>query len=413
MAVVVLNVVKEFLLQIFFARKASSPQEVPGEEGKPDLNLVKPGGMKGKKMKDDAFVGLLKNALLFLLRHFLPIQAAQFGHKLSHFLRQMRFEVVHNQVNLPPGMFFHNPFQELTEFSGPVALRKLPRYLARMGVESSKQSHRPMPDVTKLSESGLPRKHQLVREKPLKGLHPRFLIDTEHHAPGRRFQVKSDDPKHLLLKEGVRGVEPVAPSPGFNRGLFEPSVNRRRADRFHDPLFEGRPAKLPETPGLEGPTHLAWRLQDQLNQPVLLTRGKRRSELRYAEGLSGPSIGLSKSASATSERYFLQSQDAGQFGRWPRLGLREELSWPLDPLAERASWSASLFQGTSFLQSSTRSGLAEVLSLRPPRFLNLEDRQKPLTNLRNSVLDSAPSDAGLEPGKGRIRFQKKSGRCRN
>jgi len=42
-----------------------------------------------------------------------------------------------------------------------------------------------------------------VREAPLQGLHARFLVDREHHRPGRGLQVQRGDFADLLPKLGI------------------------------------------------------------------------------------------------------------------------------------------------------------------------------------------------------------------
>jgi len=387
-AVVISDVMKQFLSQIFFARKASSPEKIPGEEGKPYLNLVEPGSVEGKKMKDDPFVGFLKNALLFLLRHFPPAQAAHFGDQFSHFLRQMRLEIVHNQMNLLPGMFSYHPPQELTKFSGSVPLGRTPQELARMGVEGPKEIHRPVTDVTELPQEGFARQNGFIRTHPLERLDSRLLIHAEDGAPGWGLQVKPEHSKHLPLEIWISRIEPVSPLPGFQRRLLEPAVNRLGRNRADDSLADRFPPKLPVTPGLQRPSHLPGRRQDKLDKPVFGLRGKKRSELRDERGLLALLSSLSKSGPAISGLSSLASVAFGQ-SRHSRALERPEGSFlPLTHFDKPASALWQPFPERLSHPGSTRSVSASAPSLRSPRFLNEEDRPKPGKNLSNRVLGS-------------------------
>ena len=384
--VVITNVFKHFVSQILFARKASSLQEVFGEEGKPDLDLVKPRGMKGKEMKDDSFVGSLKNAFLFLLRHFPPAQAAQLGDQLSHLFRQVRFEIVHNQMNLLPGMLFHHPPQEFTELSGAVTLRRTPQEFSRMRVKGSEEIHRPVSDVTKFPQGRFPRQHRLVRKEPFQRLNSRLLIDAQDRTLGWRLQVKSQDPKHFPLKIGVRGIKPVPPLPGFEPGFMKPAPDRIQRNRTNDSFTDRFLLEESVTPSLKGPANLSGRLQDQLDKPMLGLRGKRRSELRYAPSLLDPSVDFLKNVSAISERFFLPSQDLWQSG---------DLVTPYLPPGSRAlatdpfGWlyvPSTVSQARISQRPLTRSVRPGVLSLESPPFSSENYRLNFGTNLSNTVL---------------------------
>ena len=317
MAIVILNIVQHFAGQILFAGKVAALQNVAGKKREPNFNLVEPGSVKGKEMKNNAFVGLLKDLFSLLLRHFLPLQAAGLGHQLSNRLRHMGLEIIHNDMNFFSRirMLFQNQPQETAKFQGTVTFKEAPQHIPLVRIESSKQRSRSMPDVTKLSEERLARQDRFIRSNPFQGLHPRLLVDTKDNALRRRLQVKTNDAKHLLFKERVLGVKPVTRLPGLQSRFFEPVVNRTDGNGFDNLFLNRRALKLPETPGLKSPAHITGRLQDQLDESVFLLRGKKRSELRSAAGLLSPLAGFLKTASAISVPYAREFQADEQFQR--------------------------------------------------------------------------------------------------
>ena len=386
MAIVITNIVQHFLNQVLNAGKRASLQDITRQKRKPDFNLVKPRSMKGKEMKNDSFIGFVKNLFSFLLGHFLPIQAADFGHKHSDFFGHMRSKIIQDQMNLDLRMFFQNQSQEFTKFFAAMSLENLAQYFAGLRIEGRKKSASPVTNVTKLPSQRLTGQHRFVGSHPLQRLHSRLLIDTKHDAIGRRFQIKPQDSKHLLFKERVGRVEPVSPPPRLQSRFLQPTPNRLDRNRVNDLLLDRRPAKLSKTPSFKSSSDLPGRFEDEFDKSMFLLRGKKRSELRDAVSLSNLSTDFSKSASAISGPYAHEFQVVEQSQHLKFPGSQAKSSWLLNNPEQKASESSTSFADAFSLRSLTQQPQHAALSLRSPRFLSEKDRLKPYTNLGNSVL---------------------------
>ena len=388
-AVVIPDVIQDFIRQVLLAGKVAAFQDIAAQKREPDFDLIEPRGVKGKKVKDNAFVGLLKDLFSFVLRHFLPFQTAGLGHQLSDRFSHRSLEIVHNDVDFFSRirMLFQNQPQETAKLLGTMPFKDTSQDLPLVRVESGKQRPRAMPDVTELPQERLTRQDRLIRNDPFKGLHPRLLVDTKDNALRRRLQVKPDNPKHFFFKERVGRIQPVTPLPGLDFSFVEPPPDRIQRNRSDDPLSDRLLPKQSVTPRLKSPADLSRRFENKLDKPMFGLRGKRRSELRDAASLSAPLAGFSKTVSSISVPYARGFQDGGQSQRLKSLDLRAKSSWPLNNPEQEASGSSTAFPDASFLRLSTQRPEHGVLSLRPPRFPSEEDRLKPYTNLSNSVLE--------------------------
>ena len=141
MAIVISNVIKDFIRQILLAGKVAAFQDVAGKKREPNLNLVEPGSVKGKEMKDNVFIGLLKDLFSFLLRHFLPLQARGFGHKLSDRFGHVGLEIIHDDMNFFSRirMLSQNQPQETAKFQGTMPFKDASQHIPLVRVESGKE----------------------------------------------------------------------------------------------------------------------------------------------------------------------------------------------------------------------------------------------------------------------------------
>ncbi len=67
-------------------------------------------------------------------------------------------------------------------------------------LECAQERLRAMAAILEFSPSWPAWSRWLVRESALEGLHPRLLVDAQHHRTGGRIEVQLDDLRHLLPK---------------------------------------------------------------------------------------------------------------------------------------------------------------------------------------------------------------------
>ena len=125
-------------------------------------------------------------------------------------IRLVGFQVIQDDVNLPPGTSLHNAVHEVQELDPPAAAIVARRDHPRGHLESGKQGGGPWRFVVEARER-LPIRQPEPALRPFQGLDGWFLVDAQHHRVLGWPEINTHDVRRLPGKAGVGADAPTAP----------------------------------------------------------------------------------------------------------------------------------------------------------------------------------------------------------
>lgn len=195
-----------------------APQLFLGEQGKPALHQIEPGGAGRREVHMEA--------------RSLEQPPADHGGLMRPIVVE---DEMHVQLSRDRGL---NRVEELPEFLRALPLVQLPDHLARLHVQSRKQRGRPVASIVVRATLDLAGTHRQQRPCPVQRLNLGLLIHTQHQRFVRWIQVQTDDIPDLLDEERILGefeglgpmrLEPEGAPDAADRTLAEPAGLRHRA----------------------------------------------------------------------------------------------------------------------------------------------------------------------------------------
>jgi len=234
------NVGPDGRLKCLGAAMHSAPQLFLGEQGKPALHQIQPGGAGRCKVDMEAWA--------------LEQPPSDQG-------GLMRARVVEDEmpVQLCRNRCL-NRVEELAEFTAALSLVELPDHLTRFDVQGGKQRGGAVASIVVRAPFDLPRAHRQQRSRPVQRLNLGFLIHAQHQRFIWWIHVQADDVSDLFDKERILGkLERFGPM-------------RLQAERPPDPADSTltQAAGLCHVPATPVGARLGRRLQRQRQEPLHL-----------------------------------------------------------------------------------------------------------------------------------------------
>ena len=184
------DVAHEFAFEVGFGSKNPSGDQVALDLGKPEFDLVEPGGVGGRKVQTDV---------------------RMLGKEVCDAFGFVGGEVVGNEMDLFAFWLGRDHVaQKGDEFGAGVAGRGLPQHLAAGSVEGGVERESAMAKIFKTMSLGSTGRKRQDGIEPVEGLNGRLLIHTEDNRVSRRPQVERNHLGRFALKVGVVAAEVMA-----------------------------------------------------------------------------------------------------------------------------------------------------------------------------------------------------------
>src|SRR5258708_3293951 len=171
--VVATDVADEFPIKIFNRDEDAAGDDITLDFGKPDLNLVEPGGVGWCVMDANITISLQ--------------EFPDLGGTMSR-------EIIGDDMNLLwRGLASNELLEKSHELGASMAGRGSAEDFTTLGVERRKERKRPVPIIFKTVPLCAPWTQGQHRIQPIQCLNGTFLVDAEHRCIDRRLEIQTDD----------------------------------------------------------------------------------------------------------------------------------------------------------------------------------------------------------------------------
>lgn len=288
--IVVFDELDDLGVEVINGTKVAATNDFAGQAAEPDLDLIEPGRVRRRKVKDHPFARLgEEGSPLGPGDHGWQWTLAQFRYGSTGGFMPMGVEIVEDEVDpLGFSVMPTDRLDEIREDPGGTIVGEMTIDFPAGYLQTGGQAASPVTDVLMLdafNASGLGR---LVRVSSLKGLDAGLLIDRKDDLtpPGQSLglEVEGDDGQHLRLKLRIGTVKPVMPAMGLDRGLIEQSPHRGPADGLDNPVVDDGLGEVGRTPVGDGNMVLDRWPSGQGHDLMLLLRGKTSVDGRDEDG---------------------------------------------------------------------------------------------------------------------------------
>jgi hypothetical protein len=212
-AVVVVEVGADGVLQLAGAAMDAAAQLFFGKQRKPPFDQVRPGAAGGSEVQVEARVAQ---------------QPALDGWGFVGAV------VIENQVQFQ--LVWHGAvdgFEKAAKLDRAVAAMELADYGAGLGIQGSEQVDGAMTYVIRSAALGLAGAHRQQRLTAVQRLNLGFLVHAQHQRPIRRMEVQTHDVAHLFNEQRILGelealdpvrLQPKSPPDTADRALTKPTA---------------------------------------------------------------------------------------------------------------------------------------------------------------------------------------------
>ena len=278
--VIILDKLADLGIEVIDGGEVSSANHFAGQRAKPDLDLIKPGGVGRREVEYDTLVGATEESTtLSPSVERRQWTATQLGYHLAGFLVPVGVEVVENEVDtFGLAVMMAHRLDEVGEDLSRTVVGQVTVDLSRGHLQAGGQAPGAVANVLMLDPLDASTSARLVRESALQRLDAGLLVDRQDDF-STLFQclgleVKGDDVQHLGLELRVGAVEPVMPAMRLDGGLVEKTPDRAPADGLNDAAHDGGSSEVGGAPMRERNAILSRRPSGQGHNLVLLLRGK-------------------------------------------------------------------------------------------------------------------------------------------
>lgn len=279
--IIVLDELDDLVLQVRHGREVATAEQFADECTEPDFDLVQPGCVRRREMKDNPFGGRGEESL--------PLRAGldgrqraptELGHRTAGQFMPVRVEVVEDEVYLlGAGIFAADGRDEIRKDVRRAIRCEVAIDLTRGHLQTGSEAARAVAYVLVLDALDTPGLGWLMGMFAFQRLNAGFLIDGKDDfaafAELLSMQIEVDDVQHFGIEVRIRTVQPVMPTMRLDRSLVEKSPHGCPADGRDDAILNGGMGQVGRAPMGHGDTVFNRRPCGQRNNLMLLGRGKK------------------------------------------------------------------------------------------------------------------------------------------
>jgi len=288
--IIVFDELDDLGVEVINGAKIAATNDFAGQSAEPDLDLIEPGCVRRRKVKDHPFARPGEERAPLVSRdHGWQRTLTQFGDGPTGGFVPMGVEIVKDEVN--PFGFSVMPtdrLDEIREDSGGTIVGEMTIDFPAGHFQTGSQAASPVTDVLMFDAFNAFGLGRLVRVSSLKGLDAGLLINRKNDltpfGQSLGLQVEGDDGQHLRLKVRIGTVKPVVPAMGLDRRLIEQPPHRGPTDGLDNPVVDDGLGEVGRTPVGDGNMVLDRWPSGQGHDLVLLLRGKTSVDGRDEDG---------------------------------------------------------------------------------------------------------------------------------